>query len=136
MAATPPETTVEYRLAQWMAQHPPQGRVFASGGMRFRLDSWFDMPQVGGGFETGLHNRMPVELAYQIRAAGNLRPGHETEDTLLLMEALGAEYVVVHGPKSREYYRDFVRPERVAGLTAVYRIEDDVIYALPSRPLS
>ena len=133
---SPPEETVEFRLARWIAQHPPQGRVFASGGMRFRLDSWFDIPQVGGGFETGLQNRIPVELAYQIRAAGNLRPGHETEDTLLRLKALGAEYVVVHGPKSREYYRDFVRPERVAGLTAVYRIEDDVIYALPSRPLA
>ena len=45
---SPPETTVEYKLAQWIAAHPPQGRVFASGGMRFRLNSWFDLPQVGG----------------------------------------------------------------------------------------
>jgi hypothetical protein len=39
------------------------GRVMASGGMRFRLDSWFDIPQVGGGFETGLQDRIPVDLA-------------------------------------------------------------------------
>ncbi len=32
----------------------------------------------------------------------------------LELKALGAEYVVVHGPKSQEYYRDFVRPERMA----------------------
>jgi len=51
---------VEYRLAEWIAQHPPEGRVFASGGLRFRLNSWFDIPQVGGGFETGLQNRFPV----------------------------------------------------------------------------
>ena len=56
---TPPEATVEYQLAQWIAQRPPQGRVFASGGLRFRLNSWFDIPQVGGGFETGLQNRDP-----------------------------------------------------------------------------
>ena len=37
---------------------------------------------------------------------------------LLQLKALGAEYVVVHGPESREYYRDFVRPERVAGCPA------------------
>ena len=120
-----------------MAQHPPQRRVFVSGGLRFRLNSWFDVPQVGGGFETGLPNRIPVDLAYRIRAAANLRPGHEAEDTLLELKALGAEYAVIHGPKSREYYRDFVRPERVAGsLPAVYRIEDDAIYALPARPLA
>lgn len=133
----PPAHSVEYQLADWIHRHPPEGRVFASGGLRFRLDTWFDLPQVGGGFETGLQNRIPVDLAYRIRAAGNLRPGRETEDTLLTLQALGAQYVVVHGPKSREYYRDFVRGERISGvLPAVYHLEDDTIYALPARPLA
>jgi hypothetical protein len=123
-----PESTVEYRLAAWIAQHPPEGRVFASGGLRFRLNSWFDIPQVGGAFETGLRNRVPVDLAYRIRA-------RDTGDTLMHLKALGAEYLVVHGAKSREYYRDFLRPERIQ-LAPVYRIEDDTIYALPSRPLA
>ncbi len=132
-----PETTIEYQLARWIAQHPPQGRVLASGGLRFRLNSWFDLQQVGGGFETGLRNRVPVDLAWGIRAAGNLRPGEETQDTLLELKTLGAEYVVVHGPKSREYYRDFVHPERLAAsLQPVYHTEDDTIYALPPRPLA
>jgi hypothetical protein len=134
---SPPQDTVEFRLGQWIAQHSPQGRVFASGGLRFRLNSWFDLPQVGGGFETGLQNRIPLDLTYRVRAAANLWPGHETEDTLLELKALGAEYVVVHGPKSREYYRDFLKPERVAGsLPVVYRTEDDTIYGLPSRQLA
>jgi hypothetical protein len=131
-----PETIIEYQLARWMVQHPPEGRVFASGGLRFRLNSWFDLPQVGGGFETGLRNRVPVDLVYDLRAAGNLRPGHEAEDTLLGLKALSAEYVVVHGPKSREYYRDFVRPDRMAALQTVYHSEDDTIYALPPRRLA
>ncbi len=132
-----PETTIEFQLARWIAQHPPQGRVFASGGLRFRLNSWFDLQQVGGGFETGLRNRVPVDLAWGIRAAGNLWPGHETEDTLSKLQALGAEYVVVHGPKSQEYYRDFVRPERMAAsLQPLYHTADDTIYALPPRRLA
>jgi hypothetical protein len=131
------ETTIEYQLATWLGQHNPEGRVFASGGLRFRLNDWFDIQQVGGGFETGLQNRMPVDLAYRIRAASNLWKGHEAEDTLLELKALGAQYVVIHGPKSREYYRDFVRPERMAaGLPAVFHTEDDTIYALPPRPLA
>ena len=132
----PPEQTVEYRLAEWIEQHPPEGRVFASGGMRFRLNSWFDVAQVGGGFETGLRNRVPVELAYRIRAGSHLRAGHETEDTLAMLNALGTQYVVVHGAKSREYYHDFVHPERVASLPVAYHTEDDTIYALPARPLA
>ena len=43
----------------------------------------------------------------------------------MYLRALGAEYVVVHGKGSREYYRDFVRPERLAGLTEALRVEDD-----------
>jgi hypothetical protein len=121
---TPVESTVEYRLAQWIAEHPPEGRVFASGGLRFRLNSWFDIAQVGGPFETGLRNRVPVDLAYRIRAG--------SEDPVPMLEALGAEYVVVHGRRSREYYRDFLRPDRLRGrVPAVYHIEDDTIYRLP-----
>jgi hypothetical protein len=126
---SPPESTVEFQLAQWLAQHSPEGRVFASGGLRFRLNSWFDVQQVGGGFETGLQNRVPVDLAYRIRSG--------SEGTLLDLKALGAQYVVIHGPKSREYYRDFMRPERVAGhLPVAFHMEDDTVYALAARPLA
>ena len=63
----PLEATVEYPLAKWLAAQPITGRVFASGGLRFRLNSWFEVPQVGGGFESGLANRVPVDLAYAVR---------------------------------------------------------------------
>jgi len=136
-APAPREKSIEYHLARWMAQHPPEGRVFATGGMRFRMNSWFETPQVGGGFDTGLENRVPWDLAYAIRTGKDMRPGHETQDTLLELKAMGTEYVVIHGRQSREYYRDFVRPERIAAaLPAVYREEDDTIYALPARPLA
>jgi len=133
----PREESVEYHLARWIADHPPQGRVFASGGMRFRMNSWFDIPQVGGGFETGLQNRVPWDLSYRVRTARDLPPGRETADTLLMLKAMDTQYVVIHGPRSREYYRDFLRPERIASaLPAVYHEEDDTIYALPPRPLA
>jgi hypothetical protein len=122
---TPKEDTVEYKLALWIAQHPPRGRVFASGGLRFRLNSWFDIPQVGGPFETGLQSRTPVDVAYRIRTST------ETAETIEALKSVGAQYVVVHGQKSREYYRDFQRPERLAGLPVLYRIEDDTIYEVP-----
>jgi hypothetical protein len=126
----PREDSIEYRLARWIADHPPQGRVFASGGLRFRMNSWFDIPQVGGGFETGLQNRVPWELSYRVRSA-------QTDSTLSMLKAMDTGYVVIHGPQSREYYRDFVRPERISAvLPAVYREEDDTVYALPPHPLA
>jgi hypothetical protein len=128
----PREQSIEFHLARWMADHPPEGRVFASGGLRFRMNSWFDLPQVGGGFETGLTNRMPWDLAYHVRTGKD-----ETAGTLLQLKAMDTEYVVIHGPKSREYYRDYVHPERLtAALAPVYHEEDDTIYGLPARPLA
>lgn len=126
----PQQTTLEYKLADWIQQHPPEGRVFASGGLRFRLDSWFDLAQVGGPFETGLQNRIPVELAYRVRT---IQGRDETKAALL---ALGAQYIVYHGPNSREYYRDFKHPERLASLPIVYRTEDDAIYSLGPHPIA
>jgi hypothetical protein len=56
---------------------------------------------------------------------------------MLELKTLGVEYIVVHGAKSREYYRDFFRPERIANtLQPVYHLEDDTIYALPVRSLA
>jgi hypothetical protein len=135
-APAPRESTVEYQAGKWIADRRPDGRVFASGGLRFRLNAWFDLQQVGGGFETGLQNRIPVDLAYRIRSGEKLRPGREAEDTRIYLEALGAEYAVVHGARSREYYRDFARPERMAGLPAVWRGDDDVVYELPRRGIA
>ncbi len=134
---TPRESTVEYQIARWIAQHPPTGRVFATGGLRFRLDSWFDIPQVGGGFETGLQDRVPVDVAYHIRVGKDPSRDNEIDETLLDLKALGTEYVVIHGPKSREYYRDFLRTERITSrLPPVFHVEDDTIYSLPVRSLA
>jgi hypothetical protein len=68
---------------------------------------------------------MPVDLAYRIRT------GSEARDTVTELKSLGVEYVVVHGPNSKEYYRDFVHPERLEELPVVYREGDDTIYRLP-----
>ncbi len=122
----PADTTVEYQLAKWLNDHKPRGRVFASGGLKFRLNTWFDIQQVGGGFETGLQNRTPVDMAYRIRAG--------EEDPLPDLQAMDVQYVVVHGPDSREYYRDFKNPERLSRFPAVFHIEDDTIYEVPERP--
>jgi hypothetical protein len=119
----PRDNTIEYRVAEQLANLRPTGRVFASGGLRFRLDSWFDIPQVGGGFESGLKSRTPLRLSYRIRAG---------EDPVRALETLGAEFVVVDGPHSREYYRDFKNPgEFDSVLETVWREEDDIIYRVP-----
>jgi hypothetical protein len=128
---------VEYRLGQWLDGRRPRGRVFASGGLRFRLNTWFDIAQAGGSFESGLRNRLPVDLAYQVRTCKAIPPDREASDALLMLKALGVEYLAVHGPQSQEYYRDYYHPRRMDGvLPVVYRENDDTVYQLPARGLA
>lgn len=129
--------SIEHRLATKLASLKPQGRVFASGGLRFRLNAWYEIPQVGGGFESGLRNRIPLTLAYQVRTGLNSAPGQETADAILALRTLGVEYLVVHGAKSREHYRDFKNPLKFQGvLELVHHEEDDYIYRVPYRSLA
>lgn len=125
----PVEQTIEYRLARKLAELKPEGRVFVSGGLRFRLNSWFPIAQVGGGFESGLKDRTPVVLADRIRATAS------GEEAIRDLRALGVEYVVVHGEGSREHYRDFKHPKKFERLLEVaHREEDDTIYRVPRDP--
>lgn len=128
------ERTVEYRLSKWIADHPPQGRVFASGGVRFRLNSWFTIPQVGGTFESGLRNRVPLHLIYQVRTGLGSEPENEAADALLELRTMGVEYVVVNSVRSREHYRDFRNHAKLDGLLErVYEEPADWILRVPFR---
>jgi hypothetical protein len=133
----PKERSIEYRCGRALAERAPAGRIFASGGLRYRLNSWFELQQVGGTFESGLRNRIPVHMAYQIRTGIGSVAGQEGQDAVLQLKALGVEYVVVHGPKSKEHYRDVRNPRKFEGLLeSVYREGDDVIYRVPFRSLA
>src|SRR6185295_6603035 len=81
-------------------------------------------------------------LAYHSRTGRDLRPGRYPLDIFILLRALGVQYVVVHGPKSKEYYRDYLHPEWLAAppITSVYHEGDreggDTVYELPPHPLA
>jgi hypothetical protein len=140
----PQEKTVEYRMARWLheqyqsrkSQTAP-GRAMVSGGLRFRLNSWFDVPQVNGTFDSGLRNRAPVDIDYRFRSLKQVHPGDEVKDSITMLQSLGVEYLVVHGPKSEEYYRDIQKPERFQNaLEKVHDEGEDEIYRVPFRSLA
>jgi hypothetical protein len=132
----PKEQTVEYRAARWLAQQTITGRVLVSGGLRYRLNSWFDVPQAGGAWESGLENRTPADLAYQLRTGIGSKPGERLADALIEMKAMAVQYLAVHGPASREYYRDTLNPSDFASLPVAWREDDDTIYAVSQPSLA
>ncbi len=125
----PRATVIEYQVAERLAGLKPSGRVFVFGGTRFRLNSWFLLPQVGGTFESGLRNRGATHLTYHIQR-GRERPIEERgNDALNMMRASGVEYAALHGAKSREHWRDIQDPDLVASkLEPVWREGEDAIY--------
>jgi hypothetical protein len=128
----PVEATPEYKAAKWLHDQRPEGRVLVSGGLRFRLNSWFDVPQAGGAFESGLRNRTPVHFAYHIRTGGGSSPEKDVAESIQELKALGVEYVVIHGRSSAEHYRDYKNPQQFEGvLERVYGDTDDTIYRVP-----
>lgn len=127
----PKEDTSEFRVANQLNNLHPTGRVFATGGTRFRLNSWFPIPQLGGVFETGIKTRLPLIIAYQVRTDLGLAKGREVEESLMLLRAFAVEYLVVHGPNSEEFYRDYKNPRKFEGvLEKVWEEKDDAIYRL------
>ncbi len=131
------DTSLEYQVAERLAALKPQGRVFVFGGTRFRLNSWVPLAQVGGTFESGLRNRGATHLAYHIQK-GSERPIEERgNDALNMMRAAGVEYAALHGPGSREHWRDIRDPDLVASkLEPVWREGDDAIYRVPFHGLA
>ncbi len=133
----PSEQTVEYKLANWLEDRRPQGRVLLTGGMRYRVATHADLYRVGGTFETGLQNRAPVHMAYWIRTGGASPPERHPADSLLMLKALGVEFVAIHDRDSREFYRDYKNPAMFEGvLEKVYSEQGDTIYRVPFRGLA
>ncbi len=133
----PKQYTVEYRIADWLRKQNPSGRVYVSGGLRFRLNSWFNLAQTNGTFDSGLLNRNPLDWDYRFRSLTGIRKGLESKDSQWIMLAMGVEYLVVHGPNSEEYYRDVKQPERLESLfPVVHRDGDNRVFKVPFRGLA
>lgn len=134
---TPREASAEFRAARRVAELAPTGRVFAPGGTRFRLNSWFGIQQLGGTFESGLRNRNALHFAYHIQRGQGRPPEKRAADAVKLLRASGVEYLIVHGPGSNEHWRDVANPELIgAQLELVWREGDDSLYRVPFRGLA
>lgn len=132
------ESSLEFRIAKWMADQHPGGRIFTTGGLRFRLNAWFPVHQLGGTFESGLRNRIAVDHYYQVRTGEASKRGEESQDALRELTASGVEYVVTHDQDSQEYYKDIKNPAQFEsiGRLVFEATEHDRVYRLPFRSLA
>jgi hypothetical protein len=123
------QSRVEYRVSDWLWKNMPDARVAPTGSVRFWFDAWHDLAQLGGGSEQGLLNGEVESAQWE----SNLGP--DFEPTVLWMECMGVDALVVSDKRSQEVFKDFQHPEKVAGRLPV--IFDDqqgnTIYRVPRR---
>ncbi|MBC8167944.1 MAG: hypothetical protein H7Y20_19005, partial [Bryobacteraceae bacterium] len=124
-----PTDRLEYQMQDWVYRNMPQSRVLASGTIRFWFNAWHDLPQLKGGSDQGLLNPKVVPPGWEIHL------GKDPVLSILWMQILGVDAVLVNGKKSREHYRDHQFPYKFAGQLPVLwdNGADDVIYGVPRR---
>lgn len=120
---------VEYKITSWMATNMPEARAMAVGTVRFWYNAWHDLQQLGGGSEQGLLNPVTVPAYYYLAL------GEDTEGSIVFMQSVGVDAIIVHDKNSQEPYKDFQHPEQFAGKLEVLHDsgQGDVIYRIPRR---
>jgi hypothetical protein len=122
--------TIEYKSAQWLNRNRPQARVFAAGSIGFWLPAFSDAPQIGGGNDNGVTNRLIPDFIFQTFA------GEKQRVMIDQMRALGVELMIAGGKNSAEHYHPIAHPEKFAGMSELWHNGDDFIYELPGRSRS
>ncbi len=121
------ESQYEYKIARWTRENLPGARVLPSGSARFWFDTWADNAQPDGGSMQGMLNQNIPGALYQ------LQKGTEAEPSILWLQALGTDAVIVPDKQAPDSYHDYDHPEKFRGATPV--LFDDghgtVIYRIP-----
>jgi hypothetical protein len=101
----------------------------AAGGVRFWYNVWNDLPQLGGGSEQGLSNPMVMPAQWETLI------GADIELARLWLKLMGVDVALVNEKHSRDYYRDWVVPEKFRGQMPV--LHDDgagnIVYQVSRR---
>jgi hypothetical protein len=108
----------------------PGARVFAPGTIGFWLNAFSDAPQLTGGFDNGIRNPTLPAVIFQVYAGDNQRYMVD------LLRAYGCDAMIGGGADSAEFYHPISHPEKLRGLTVLWRDGGDAIYDIPRRSRS
>ncbi len=118
--------TSEWKTADWLNRNWSGERVMLTGSTRFWLTAFSDTPQLGGGFDQGITDRVLPMANWGLTAEAG---GHWAEWGVLWLKALGVQAVGVTGPGSTEIFKDFADPKKFDGvLDVLWRDGGDVLY--------
>ena len=128
--------TVEYRASQWARQNYPNVRIFMPGSIGQWTNAFTELPQFSGESYTMAVNPSEQNADMAI-LFGFGTPAQEAQATVTWLKAFGTGEVAISGKDSKEYWKAFVRPEKLEGVLPVLWREDGVtIYRVPVREVS
>jgi hypothetical protein len=126
-------SSLEKDFAGRLNEHPPRARVYAAGSASFWLNAWSDAPQARGCCMHGVPNPMAWISSYILPSADGAGDRY-AEIALLWLKALGAETVLVGGPRTADAFQDWRRPDVLkAALAAEWKRGDDWLLRVPLR---
>jgi hypothetical protein len=128
-APTDYKPSLYFKIPDWIYTHYPNSRTYVTGAVRFWYNTWHDLLQLGGSSEQGLQNQIVMPSQWEIVM------GEDPKVAVPWMQVLGVDLVATHGKKSKEWYHDFLYPNKFEGaLPAVYDDgEENRIYEVPRR---
>lgn len=118
-------STAEYEISTLLGANLAGHRVFAPGSIGFWMNAFSDTAMLNGGFDNGMRNTFLQDVQYQIYA------GDKQQTMLDWLDAFGCDAIVGGWPASHEVYHPYAHPERMHGLTEIWRDGPEVIYAVP-----
>ncbi len=123
------QNRVEYRMTDWLWRNMPTARAYPTGSVRFWYDTWHDLAELGGGSDQGLLNGQVETAQWETTLGPNPQP------SILWMQCMGVDAIYVSDKRSEEVFKDFLYPQKLAGLLPV--LYDDqqgnVLYRVPRR---
>ena len=104
------ENTYPYQISKWAHENLAGQRLLPTGEARFWFDAWFDNIQPDGGSMQGMLNQtFPW-------ANAEIHGGKEALPSVIWLQALGTDGIIVADAKSREHYSaDFSYPAKFRG---------------------
>lgn len=123
------EDRIEYQLQDWVHRNLPGSRTLPAGTVRFWYNTWHDLPMVGGGSEQGLLNPRVLPPQWQIYL------GPEADLSIMWLQLMGADAVLVNDKSSQEPYKDHVYPDKFRNVLPVLydNGRGDAIYGVPRK---
>jgi hypothetical protein len=120
---------IEYRIAKWMEEHVPEGRVMVPGSIAQWFNVFTDRPQLSGASYSTTPNWSQHEAMFHVLTSTSA----DVELAVLWLKAFGVQAATVAGRQSPEFWKGNSSTKFDGLLPVLWRGEDTTIYRVPQR---